>query len=267
MEDEPTSELIRAQLRRLRLNAELSQEEFGKLVHYSGSQVSAVELGQRPLDRLFLTRADEVLNTGGLLMSLLRMAERDGQPSWFRPWLDAERGARQLRCYQPTLIPGLLQTENYARAVIRTDGTISDEEVEKRLAVRMDRQAILSQPTPPTYVAVVEEGMLRRVDEEFRGIMTEQLVRLVELAARPHISIHVIPVETSIHIGLIGPLSLALGNDGGWVGHLEHQLGGAVVDRDDDVAILMTTWESVRSEALPHRQSTELLKDVVTSWS
>ena len=267
MEGEPTSELIRAQLRRLRLRAELSQEEFGKLVHYSGSQVSAVELGQRPLDRLFLKRADEVLGTGGLLMSLLKLAERDGQPSWLRPWLEAEQSARQLRCYHPTLIPGLLQTEHYARAVIRADDMLSDGEVEKRLAVRMDRQSVLAQPDPPKFVAVIEEAVLRRADEAFRGLMVQQVAHLIECAERPHVSVHVVPAEVSAHVGLAGPFTLAHGSDGGWVGHLESQLSGTTVDRDEEVAILLARWESVRSEALPRRQSTLLMKEVMTSWT
>ncbi|PZF88782.1 helix-turn-helix domain-containing protein [Micromonospora deserti] len=267
MEGEPTSELVRAQLRRLRLNAELSQEEFGKLVHFSGSQVSAVELGQRPLDRFFLKRADEVLKTGGLLTSLLKMAERAGQPSWFRPWLEAERDAQQLRCYHPTLVPGLLQTENYARTVIRADGMLSDGEVEKRLAVRMDRQSILVQPQPPQLVAVLEEYVLRRADESFRGLMIQQIAHLIECAEQTHISVHVIPAEISIHVGLAGPFTLARGGDGGWVGHLENQLGGATIDNDEEVATLLTRWESIRSEGLPHRQSVELMKEVMMSWS
>ncbi|WBB65729.1 helix-turn-helix transcriptional regulator [Micromonospora sp. WMMD812] len=267
MEGEPTAELIRAQLRRLRLNADLSQEEFGKLVHFSGSQVSAVELGQRPLDRFILGRADEVLKTGGLLSSLLKMAERDGQPSWFRPWLEAERNAQQLRCYQPSLVPGLLQTENYARALIRCDDGITNDEVERRLAVRMDRQSIFLRADPPMFVAVIEEPVLRRADEGFRGLMTQQIDHLIGCAENPHISVHVIPAVVSVHVGLVGPFVLALGNDGGWIGHLETQLGGMVVDRDEDLSILLSRWESVRSEALPRRQSIELMKEVMTSWS
>ncbi|TYB94081.1 helix-turn-helix domain-containing protein [Micromonospora sp. WP24] len=267
MESEPTTELIRAQLRRLRLSAGLSQEEFGKLVHFSGSQVSAVELGQRPLDRFFLTRADEVLNTGGLLASLLKMAERDRQPSWFRPWLEAERQAQQLRTYQPALVPGLLQTEEYARAVIRTDDMVSDDELERRVAVRMDRQAILFGAHHPKYIAVIEESVLRRADEGFRGIMTEQIIHLVQCAERPHIHIHVVPNSIAIHVGLVGAFALARSADGGWLGHLENQLGGVVVDNDEDVAILLSRWESVRSEALSRQQSVELMKEVVTSWS
>ncbi|MEV0722078.1 helix-turn-helix transcriptional regulator [Micromonospora purpureochromogenes] len=267
MEGEPTAELIRAQLRWLRVSAELSQEEFGKLVHFSGSQVSAVELGQRPLDRFFLKRADEVLGTGGLLTSLLKLAERDGQPSWFRPWLEAERQSQQLRCYQPTLIPGLLQTDNYARAVIRTNGTLSDEEVDKRVAVRIDRQAIFSRPTPPEFVAVIEEAVLRRVDEDFRGVMAQQITWLIERAGLPNISVHLIPTEVSMHVGLTGPFTLARGVDGGWIGHLENHLGGVVIDSDDEMAILLSRWEGVRNEALSRRQSIELMKEAVTSWT
>ncbi|PWR15295.1 DNA-binding protein [Micromonospora sicca] len=267
MEGEPTAELIRAQLRRLRMNAELSQEEFGKLVHFSGSQVSAVELGQRPLDRFLLKRADEVLGTGGLLTSLLKLAERDGQPSWFRPWLEAERQAQQLRCYQPSLVPGLLQTENYARAIIRTDAMLGDDEVEKRLAVRMDRQSILTQPNLTTFVAVMDELVLRRADESFRGLMSQQIAHLIECVERSKVSVHIVPAEVSLHVGLAGPFSLARGSDGGWVGYLENQLGGAVIDKEDDLAVLLSRWESVRSEALPRGRSVDLMKEVMTSWS
>ncbi|TDC39886.1 XRE family transcriptional regulator [Micromonospora sp. 15K316] len=264
MESEPTAELIRAQLRRLRLSAGLSQEEFGKLVHFSGSQVSAVELGQRPYDRFFLTRADEVLNSGGLLASLFKMAERDRQPSWFRPWLEAERNAQLLWCYHPTLIPGLLQTENYARVVIRADDMLSDEEVEKRVAVRLDRQGVLSRAQPPKLVAVIEETVLRRAGDNLLGLMAQQVGHLIEFVERPHIRVHVIPAEVSTHVGLAGPFTLARSMDGGWIGHLENQLGGATVDKDEDVASLVARWESVRSEALPHRQSVELMKKVIT---
>ncbi|MEH0985039.1 helix-turn-helix domain-containing protein [Micromonospora sp. CPCC 205556] len=267
MEGEPTAELIRAQLRRLRLKAELSQEEFGKLVHFSGSQVSAVELGQRPLDRFFLKRADEVLGTGGLLMSLLKLAERDGQPNWFRPWLEAERDAQQLWCYHPTLIPGLLQTENYARTVIRADDMLSDDAVEKRVAVRLDRQAVLNRAQPPKLVAVIEETALRRADEGFRGLMAQQVAHLIECVGCPHVSVHVIPADVSTHVGLAGPFSLARGSDGGWIAYLENQLGGTTIDKDQDVATLIARWESVRSEALPQRQSTLLMKEVMTSWT
>ncbi|MFI7302385.1 helix-turn-helix domain-containing protein [Micromonospora aurantiaca (nom. illeg.)] len=264
--EEPTAELIRAQLRRLRNVAGLNQEEFGRLVHYSPSMVSAVETGSRPYDRLFLARADEVLNSGGLLVSLLKMAEREGLPSWLRPWLDAERSARQLRCFHPTLIPALLQTENYARAVIRCDDLLSDAEVESRVAARMDRQDVLRQPNPPQLVAVIDEGLLHRQEESFHGLLAQQIEHLVVCAERPYVSIHVLPLQVGLHIGLSGPFTLARGAEGGWVASMECQLTTSVIDGDADVATLLSRWEMIRSEALPRRQSLELLKEVATSW-
>ncbi|GAB3154447.1 hypothetical protein GCM10027290_48960 [Micromonospora sonneratiae] len=119
----------------LRLVAKHSQEDFGRIMHYSASMVSAVELGQRPVDLPYLERADEVLKTDGLFAALWKLAKRDGEPVWFRPWLDAERAAIQLRCYQPNLVPGLLQTEAYARAVLRTDGALTDDKLARLLGV------------------------------------------------------------------------------------------------------------------------------------
>lgn len=166
----PTADLIRAQLRRMRNVAGMSQEDYGKRAHYSGSQVSAVELGQRPLDEVYLTRADEIFETGGLFVAMLELAKRDGEPTWFRPWLEGERNATQLRCFHPTLI------------------------------------------------------------------------------------------------GLSGPLVLGRSADGGWVGHLDDQLGGHMADRTEDVETLLATWESVRNDALPSRQSLDLIKEIVRPW-
>ncbi|SCG67353.1 Helix-turn-helix domain-containing protein [Micromonospora halophytica] len=263
--EESITELIRTQLRRLRIAAGLSQEEFGRLVHFSSSAVSAVETGVRPLDRAFLARADEVLNSGDLLVTLLRMAERDREPSWFKPWLEAERGATQLRYFNPNLIPGMLQTENYARAVLRFNDTFSEAEVERHVAARMTRQDILTREEPPQYVAVLDESVLSRTAEGLSGIMVEQIGRLIELAALPHVHIHLVPRSSGLHIGSSGPFALARSADGGWVGHLEHQLGGAVVDDEHGVAALLTKWENVRAEALPRRQTIDLMKEVQAS--
>ncbi len=160
-----------------------------------------------------------------------------------------------------------MQTESYGRAVIRCDDTLSDGEVEKRLANRIDRQAILTKANAPQFIAVIAEGVLRRAGAKFRDIMAGQAKQLTTLAERPNISVHVLPDEVSMHVGLTGPFSLARLPDHKWVGQMENQLGGVVVDRDVDVDTLVSRWETVRNEALPRRQSVELMREVVTSWT
>jgi transcriptional regulator with XRE-family HTH domain len=262
----PTADLIRAQLRRMRTAAGMSQEDYGKRAHYSASMVSAVELGQRPLDEVYLARADEIFETEGLFAAMLELAKRDGEPTWFRPWLEAERNATQLRCFYPTLIPGLLQTRDYARAVIRTDSRLTEDEVEKFVAARMERQAILDREHPPQFTAVIDQSALQRFAEGCDKVMAEQLSHLVACAEQPHISVHVIPADAGLHVGLDGPFILAKSADDGWVGHLDNQLGGLVADRTEDVETLLGKWESVRNDALPRRQSLDLIKEIVKPW-
>ncbi|MDW5325066.1 helix-turn-helix transcriptional regulator [Plantactinospora sp. KLBMP9567] len=258
MEHEDDFAFIRDQLRRQRALRGQSQEEFGKRTNYSASTVSAVETGTRAIDMPYATRADEILETGGLFVRLLKAAQRDSEPTWFRPWLDAERAAMQLRYYHPTLIPGLLQTENYARAVLRFDATRPEEEVEKLVASRLQRQEILTRDQPPLVIVVLDESALRRRD----AIMAEQLAHLLRMAERPYIQLHIIPDDAGLHVGLSGPLALARSADGGWVGDLENQLAGLVVDDEESIATLLARWESVRGVALPQNLSLALLKKV-----
>ncbi len=248
---------IRDQLRRQRALRGMSQEEFGKRTNYSASTASAVETGTRPIDMPYARRADEILETGGLFVSLLKAAQRDIAPTWFKRWLDAER-ATQLRYYHPTLIPDLLQTENYARAVLRLEPTRSDAEVEKLVASRLERQEILTRDQPPLLIAVLEESALRVRD----AIMAEQYRHLLRTAELSHVHLHLIPADAGLHVGLNGQLSLARSADGNWAGNLPNQLADFVVDDEEGIATLLGRWESVRGVALPQNLSLALLKEV-----
>nr|MDT0661442.1 helix-turn-helix transcriptional regulator [Micromonospora sp. DSM 115978] len=267
MERGTTSDLIRAQLRRLRTAAGLSQEEYGKRAHYAASTVSAVELGTRALDLPYLRRADEVLDTGNLFVSLFKLALRDGEPTWFRSFREAEETATQLRCFQPNLIPGLLQTEEYARAIVRLDVSLSEADVEQVVANRLARQAILEGEHPPQFIAVLDESALHRFAESCAGVMAGQLVHLLACARRPHISVHIVPASTGLHVGLAGPFTLARSAEDGWVGFLDSQTGGDNVDSPEAVATLLRVWETVRADALPRQQSIDLIERVVKPWT
>ncbi|GIJ23843.1 helix-turn-helix domain-containing protein [Micromonospora lutea] len=260
----PVAAFIVGEIRRSRGVAGMTQEAFGRAAGFSASHVSAVEGGTRAVTLDFARGADRALSSGGLFE---RLATKLGAPSWFLPWLDAERAATQLRYFEPNLIPGLLQSEAYACAVLRLDPRLASDEVDRRVAGRLERQAILTRASPPQLVVVVDEGAIRRAGDGSEKMMAEQLSHLVACAERPNISVHVIPADVGLHAGLSGPLSLAHMPDGSWIGHLENQLGGDVVDRPADLDTLFQRWESVRTEALSRRQSLDLIKEVANQWT
>ncbi|MFI7594007.1 helix-turn-helix domain-containing protein [Micromonospora sp. NPDC049359] len=260
----PIAAFIVAEVRRARGAAGMTQEAFGKHAGFSASHVSAVEGRTRTLTTEFIKGSDVALKTGGLFE---RLVAELGAPAWFLPWLDAEREATQLRYYEPNLIPGLFQTEAYARAVLRLDPRLTDEDVERKVKARMDRQAILDRTPPPQIVVVVDESAIRRVRAGDEKMMGEQMLHLIGCAVRPNVSVHVVPADVGLHAGLSGPLSLARMPDGSWVGHLESQLGGDVVDKPNDLDTLFERWEGVRTEALSRRQSLDLMKEVANQWT
>jgi hypothetical protein len=184
---------------------------------------------------------------------------------WFRPWAEIEREATLLRSYQPLVLQGLLQTEGYARAVLQVGSVIQSDEVEQLVASRLTRQEILSGEKPPQFIAVFDEVVLRRMVGN-PAVMREQLEHLVTIGEWPHVQVRVIPADTPWHTGLAGPFVIATLPDGTEVGHLDTQLRGQIVEGRADLVSLGKRWESVTGEALPRRQSIELIKEVAKTW-
>ena len=155
-----------AEVRRWRTAAGLSQEQLGQRVGYSGAQVGKVETGERAPSQEFAQHCDQALpGAGGLFLRIYHLARRwdGGYPSWFVEWVQAEGRAITLHTWEPLLIPGLLQTEEYARAVLAAAHPASPEdEVERLVSARMDRQAILDQAEPPLLWVILDEGVLTR---------------------------------------------------------------------------------------------------------
>ncbi|MGY0002890.1 helix-turn-helix domain-containing protein [Micromonospora sp. I033] len=262
----PTLTFLRDQLRRARQARGLSQEELGKLVNYSSSQVSAVETGDRPVRPDYVARVDAVLKTGGLFATMLELIRFHAAPDWFRPWEEIEREATSLRWYDPTVIPGLLQTEGYARAMLGVGGELTAEEIEARVVARLARQAVLTGSDRPQLVAVIEEQALRRQVGD-RIAMHEQLQHLLAAGAEPNVQIRVVPADALWHAGLAGPFILARLASGAELAHLDNQLRAQTVDGPNDIATLGRRWEAVAGEALPRGQSVRLIEEVATSWT
>ncbi|WP_167667314.1 DUF5753 domain-containing protein [Micromonospora narathiwatensis] len=167
-----------------------------------------MELGHTTPALDYLRRADDAFDTGGLFVALRELGRREREPVWFRPWLEAEREATQLRCFGATMVPGLLQTADYARSVFRLDPTLTPDRVEEMVTARLDRQAILDREDPPHLTAVIDETALRRFGEEGMDVMAGQLRHLLACARRPHVSVHVLPQAAGLHAGLLGPFIL-----------------------------------------------------------
>jgi transcriptional regulator with XRE-family HTH domain len=154
--------LYAAELRRWRQERGVTQERLAALTHYSAALVGMVEKLQRNPTREFTSRCDDVLATGGALARLLPLLAAESYPSWFRPFVEMEAEATAIQEFEVQVIAGLLQTEDYARAVLNSWPPKSAEEIERRLAARLDRQRILDRTDPPLLSFVLDESVLRR---------------------------------------------------------------------------------------------------------
>ncbi|MEH1012633.1 helix-turn-helix transcriptional regulator [Micromonospora sp. CPCC 206060] len=262
-----TLEFLAGELRRARTAAGLSQEDLAQQINYSQSLVSMIEQARRTPGLDFMTRADDVLHTDGLLVRLQALVHIESAPPWFREWMAVEQEVAALWSFEVSVLPGLLQTEDYARAVLATGGLLPEDRAERLITSRMQRQAVLTRDRPPQFVAVFDEQILHR-PVGGRAVMREQLAHLVEMGRRPHIQIHVVPADVGEYPGLAGPFVLGCYDDGTRVVHLDTPLHGQVIDRPEDVANLNRRWEAVRGEALSRRQSAELIAKVAEElWS
>ncbi|MBF9133404.1 helix-turn-helix transcriptional regulator [Plantactinospora sp. S1510] len=258
------ADFIVEEIRRARCAAGMTQEAFGKGANCSASLVSAVENGTRSLTSEYVHGADRALRTGGLFWRLVEQFG-GGSPVWFREWVIKERTATSIRWYESCLIPGLLQTEAYARAVLTGGRMLNPDQVEQLLAARLERQAVLARENPPQFVTVLDAGVLRR---PIGGpvVMREQLDHLLSSAEQPQIHVHVVPAEVGYHAGLAGSFILMEGTDYREIAHVDSALRPHIVAAPEAVAALGRRWESLRGEALPRTPSIELMKEVAKSW-
>jgi transcriptional regulator with XRE-family HTH domain len=262
------AEILVDELRHARATRGMNQDEFGRAISYSGTHVSAVETGTRPPTREYVAAVDKALKTGGLFARLLeRLSDLDAAPLWLREWITYEQQAKALRWYEVAWVPGLLQTEAYARAVFASDGRHSAAEVETRVAARMSRQKVLAVDCPPQVVAIVDDAVLRR-PVGGPAVMREQLFHLAQLGRDSRrVRIHVVPSGVGAYAGLDGPFVLATLPDMIDVGYLDNRLQGQVVERAAEVAALREQWEATLAEALTLQQSAELIMEVAKSWT
>jgi transcriptional regulator with XRE-family HTH domain len=259
-------------LRRYRVKAGMSLEQLGALVYLSDDMVGKIENGQRVPTEKFAVACDAVaeLNTGGTLTELRELLKdylkQRAYPGWFARWPDKEANAKTLRWFEPLVVPGLLQTEDYARAVIRTRVGATDDEVADLVTARMERQSILDRDIPPVLWVVLDEGVLRR-PVGGACVMREQVSRLMDAAQRPNIVLQVVPAGVGAHEGLRGAgFIVAESEDAPGVAYQDTAVRGQVIEDADDIAALMVVWDTLRAEALPRAASLDVMTEVGKIW-
>jgi transcriptional regulator with XRE-family HTH domain len=267
--------LVGTQLRRLRTEAGLSREQAGEAIRASEWKIHRLENGQVgfkerdiiDLLRLYgVTDADEV----AAFLLLTREANSPGWwqhygdvlPRWFRTFVDLESAATLIRSYEGQFIPGLLQTDDYMRAVVQGgDLDQSSEEVGRRVRLRMARQIVLTREQPPRLWAVVDEAALRR-PVGGREVMRGQLERLIEATKLPNVTLQVLPFEAGAHPAMLGAFSILRFADRALpdVVYLEHLTNAVYLDKRDEVERYLDVMELLCVQSEPPARTVELLE-------
>jgi transcriptional regulator with XRE-family HTH domain len=249
-----------SELRRARAAAGLSQEQLGQHIGYSAALVGKVETAERAPSQDFARRCDQALpRADGLFLRIQALTQRwdGGYPSWFAEWIEAERRAVSLCCWEPLLVPGLVQTADYARALFEAWRLADGDELDQLVRGRMERQQIFERPDPPSLWVIVDEAVLRRSIGSVK-VMHDQLLHLVNVADRPNITLQVIPAEVGAHVGLLGAFAIASA-DGAGIVYMESPDQGQTTQTSSVVAKVSATFDTLRAEALPRAASRDLI--------
>lgn len=266
-EDDEAGAVMRTVQRQLKLWREaagLTQAEFGAAIGYGEEQVSCVERGRRIPRPEYLDRADEVLGAGGRIAAMKEDVAEVRYPKKVRDLKKLEAAAVELCAYNNSVIHGLLQTEEYARAVfsVRRPPFTADE-FDQRVAARVARQKIVNDTTArPVFSFVQCESTLRRPIGG-RLVMRRQLERLLEIAEFCNVDLQVLPLGREENSGLAGSFRLLRLKDGSTVGHVEVQHISRVITDPKEAQLLDMRYGTIRAQALSPRESMVLIEKVL----
>lgn len=243
------------QLKRFRVRAGLERPEFGSMTGYSVSTIAAYEQGRRVPPPKFIDQADELLDAGGVLQEMKEEVARAQYPAFFRDAARLEAEAVELHVYATKAVPGLLQAEDYARAVFTMwRPLLSEEVIGERVVARLARQEIFARMPQPTISFVIEESVLRR-PLGGRTVMRGQLEHLMLYGQRRNVEIQVLPTELEEHAGLEGPFTLIETRDGRRIAYVEGHKDSRLHTERTAVRELEEQYGILRAQALTPRAS------------
>jgi transcriptional regulator with XRE-family HTH domain len=271
--------ILGRQLQALREKAGMSYDQAAAAIYsssYTIRRMERAEGGLKPLTVKSLLMAYGITDVREIdaFLALARDASKPGWwhsyddvlPSWFRTLIGLEEAATLIRGYDPHAIPGLLQTPDYARASVRTgfpDAT--DEEISRRVDLRLARQHILKRPDPPRLWLVIDETALRRpAATTGPQVMRAQLDSLAEAAARPNITIQVLPFTAGLHPAMYGPFRIFRfdAHEQPDIVYGESMTSAWYLDKPDETALYIQALDRISAQAAPGADTAKILRDI-----
>jgi DNA-binding XRE family transcriptional regulator len=270
--------LVGARLRRLRTELGLTRDEAAQAIRASEWKIHRLENGQvgfKDRDIIDLLARYQVTDPAEVadFLTLAREANTPGWwqhygdvlPSWFRTYVDLEQAATLIRTYEGQFVPGLLQTDDYMRAVVRgAHLEESSDEVGRRVRLRMARQILLTRDSPPRLWAVVDEAALRR-PVGGKEVMRGQLERLIEATKLPNVTLQILPFAVGAHAAMGSAFSILRFADRELpdIVYLEHLTNAVYLDRRNEVEQYLDAMELLCVDSKPPARTVELLERIL----
>ena len=270
---------VGARLRQLREAKGISRADAGWAIRGSDSKISRMELGRVSFkerdvaDLLELYGMDDPVERDRLLILTKEAntpgwwnAYNDVLASWFQNYLDLEQAAELIRTYEVQFVPGLLQTDAYARAVIALGGVaLGEQAVDRRAALRMARQQVFDRPHPPRLWAIIDEAALRRPIGG-PAVLREQIVALIEVCERPEVRLQVIPFASGGHSAMGGAFSILRfpHQDVPDVVYIEHLTSGLYLEKREDIDLYSGAMAQLSLEAEPPDRTPAILRTILS---
>ena len=272
----PRSRRLGRELRRLRDGAQLTLDEAGKLIGSSGSRIQRIESGEikpRPGDVMELLVAYGQAIDGEPGRSLLAMTRELREIGWWQrlnslptryaTMISYEEEATDIRNFEPVLIPGLLQTEAYARAVISVGRETDSEVIDQRVQARMKRQEVLARkPKTPRLSAVIAEAALL-VEVGGVDVMREQLTHLIAMAAKANVQIQVLRFAAGAHLADQGGFLVLKGSDDPPLGYIDTLAGALFLESPQETSRLMSVFDHLQKLAMSPAESVKFMREKI----
>jgi transcriptional regulator with XRE-family HTH domain len=249
-----------SELKRMRTLTGVTQEALAEAAAYAPATVAAIETCRRIPSADFAGRADKELGAEGLLVRLQALVEETSVLPWFRDLVAVERKATEIREYDAYVIPGLLQTEDYARCCVSaTRPALTPQEIERAVALRMTRQEILDRDDPPRLWVIVEQSVMRRLVGS-PETMGEQLAHMHRMSERPNIVLQIIPESEGPTAAGGRSFTLLTFRNEPSVVYLEDVTNARYIRKADEVSWYALTFDHLRSNALTDAKSATLIQ-------